>query len=198
MSAAEETLKVKEYTKPKTAPIVNRILDFLSSVRFGVVLLCILVAFSMLGMLIIQQNVQGFDAYYASLTPAEKLVFGALGFFDVYYSWYFKFLLLVLSLNIVLASIDRFPSAWSYISEPKISATRDWILKQKTNSILRLKAGNETEIVETLERVFKQNGLTTQTAQSNESFYAVDEEGKKDFSKIGKKTYLFVFGQSGK
>jgi len=198
MSAAEETLKAKEYTKTKTAPIVNRILDFLSSVRFGVVLLCILVAFSMLGMLIIQQNVQGFDAYYASLTPAEKLVFGALGFFDVYYSWYFKFLLLVLSLNIVLASIDRFPSAWSYISEPKISATRDWILKQKSNSILRLKAGNETEIVETLERVFKQNGLTTQTAQSNESFYAVDEEGKKDFSKIGKKTYLFVFGQSGK
>lgn len=37
----------------------------------------------MIGMLIIQQNVQGFDAYFASLTPAEKLVYGSLGFFDI-------------------------------------------------------------------------------------------------------------------
>ncbi len=198
MSAAEETIKVKEFTKPKTAPIVNRVLDFLSSVRFGVVLLCVLVAFSMLGMLIIQQNVQGFDAYYASLTPAEKLVYGSLGFFDVYYSWYFKFLLLVLSLNIVLASIDRFPSAWSYISKPKISATRDWILKQKQNSVLRLSARNENDVVENISRIFKQNGLTAQTEQTNKSSYAVDDEGKKDFSRIENKTYLFVFGQSGK
>jgi cytochrome c biogenesis protein len=143
MSAVEETLKVKEYAKPKSAPIVNRILDFLSSVRFGVVLLCILVGLSMLGMLIIQQNVQGFDAYYASLTPAEKLVYGGLGLFDVYYSWYFNFILLVLSLNIVLASIDRFPSAWSYVKDPKLSATRDFLFKQKQNAVLSIKAENE-------------------------------------------------------
>ena len=49
----------------------------------------------MIGMLIIQQNVQGFDAYFASLTPAEKLSYGSLGFFDIYYSWYFNLLLLV-------------------------------------------------------------------------------------------------------
>jgi cytochrome c biogenesis protein len=198
MSVAEETLKAKEFINPKTAPIVNRLLDFLSSVRFGVVLLCILVAFSMLGMLIIQQNVQGFDAYYASLTPAEKLVFGALGLFDVYHSWYFNFILLVLSLNIVLASIDRFPSAWSYISKPKVSATRDWILKQKQNAVLRVNARNENEIVEKVSRNLKQNGLTAQTAQSSESFYAIDEQGKKDFSKIENKIYLFVFGEKGK
>ena len=96
MSAAEETIRPKEIAKPKTAPMINRIIDFFSSVRFGVVLLCSLVALSMVGMLIIQQNVQGFDSYYASLTPAEKTVFGSLGLFDVYYSWYYKFLLLVL------------------------------------------------------------------------------------------------------
>jgi cytochrome c biogenesis protein len=105
-------------------------LDFVSSVRLGVTLLCILVVLSMIGMLIVQQNVQGFDAYYASLTPAEKMVYGSLGFFDIYYAWYFKFLLLVLSLNIILASIDRFPSAWSYISKPKLTATRAWLESQ--------------------------------------------------------------------
>ncbi|MDQ3130895.1 MAG: cytochrome c biogenesis protein ResB [Acidobacteriota bacterium] len=199
MSAAEETIKVKDFAKPKTAPIVNRVLDFLSSVRFGVVLLCVLVAFSMLGMLVIQQNVQGFDAYYASLTPAEKLVYGSLGLFDVYYSWYFKLLLLVLSLNIVLASIDRFPVAWkNYISRPKVTATRDWILNQKQNAVFRINARNEKEVVEIISETLKHNGLTTQTAQTSQSSYAVDDEGKKDFSRIENKTYLYVFGQSGK
>ncbi|MCV4614492.1 cytochrome c biogenesis protein ResB, partial [Escherichia coli] len=77
-----------------------------------------------------QQNVQGFDSYYASLTPAEKIVFGYLGFFDIYHTWYFNFLLLFLSLNIILASIDRFPSAWSYIRKPKTSATEKWLLSR--------------------------------------------------------------------
>src|SRR5688500_18612571 len=131
MSAAERTIKVKEVSKSRSAPILDRILNFLSAVRFGVVLLCILVALSMIGMLLIQQNVQGFDAYYASLTPAEKMVFGYLGFFDIYHSWYYILLLLILSLNLVLASIDRFPSAWAYISKPKLSATRSWLLRQK-------------------------------------------------------------------
>ena len=74
MSAAEEALNANPLAKPHAAPIGNRLLDFISSVRVGVFLLCILVVLSMIGMLIIQQNVQGFDSYYASLTPAEKLV----------------------------------------------------------------------------------------------------------------------------
>ncbi|MEK7857212.1 MAG: cytochrome c biogenesis protein ResB, partial [Acidobacteriota bacterium] len=121
MSAAEETLKAGEMPKANV-PIFDHWLNFLSSVRFGVVQLCILVVLSIIGMLIVQQNVQGFDSYFASLTPAERLVFGSLGFFDIYHGWYFNFLLLLLSLNIILASIDRFPSAWKYIRQPKLTA----------------------------------------------------------------------------
>ena len=131
MSAVEETINAQEVSKRKGVPLFNRLLDLLSSVRLGVILLCVLVVLAMVGMLIIQQNVQGFDAYYAGLTPAEKLVFGYLGLFDIYHSWYFNLTLLVLSLNIVLASIERFPSAWSYIASPKLTATRDWLLNQK-------------------------------------------------------------------
>ena len=97
-------------------------------------MLCILVVLAMIGMLIMQQNVQGFETYYASLTPAEKLVFGALGIFDIYHSWYFNFILIVLSLNIVLASIDHFPAAWSYISRPKLDASKKWLLGQKQSA----------------------------------------------------------------
>lgn len=198
MSVAEETIKAKPIARTQSVPIVNRILDFLSSVRFGVVLLCILVALSMAGMLIIQQNVVGFDSYFASLTPAEKLVFGSLGLFDVYHSWYFNSLLLVLSLNIVLASIDHFPSSWSYIKSPKLTATRDWLLNQKQNAVLNIQAADEKELIEKIESAFKGGGMKTRTAQTKESFYALDENGRKDFSKIEHKNYLFVFGERGR
>lgn len=198
MSAAEETLKAREISRQKSLPVLDRILTFLSSVRFGIVLLCILVAFSMIGMLIIQQNVQGFDAYYASLTPAEKTVYGYLGFFDIYHSWYYNFLLLILSLNIVLASIDRFPSAWSYISNPKLSATRGWLLRQKQSAVLQAPESDEKEIAEKISRAFKNNGLSAKITEESINFYASDESGSKNFQTTESKRYLFVFGESGR
>jgi cytochrome c biogenesis protein len=201
MSVAEETLKkqASEIAKPKSsAPLLNRALDFLSSVRFGVVLLCILVLLSLVGMLVVQQNVNGFDAYFASRTPAEKFIYGTLGIFDIYHSWYFNFLLLVLSLNIVLASIDRFPSAWSYISKPKLNATRGWILTQKQNAVLPTAGENEQEIAEKISRVFKANGLSAKIAQNKNISYGLDANGNKNFSDIITRTQLYVFGESGK
>src|SRR5687767_3647137 len=163
MSAAQETIRGSDAARARAKPIGDRILDFLSSVRFGVTLLCILVLLSMIGMLIIQQNVEGFDSYYASLMPAEKAVYGSLGLFNIYYSWYFKLLLLILSLNIILASIDRFPTAWAYISKPKLTATRAWLLQQPVNVIVESEE-SESEIADNIRTAFKKNGLSTRIA----------------------------------
>lgn len=183
MSAAEETFAAKPAVKRKSAPILNRILDFFSSVRFGVTLLCVMVVLSMIGMLIVQQNVQGFDAYFASLTPAEKTVYGTLGFFDIYHSWYFNFLLLVLSLNIILASIDRFPSAWSYIVKPKLWATKKWLLAQQQSASLAITAASRAEAAERIAAVFKANGLSPQIAEKNGEMFVFGEAGR--FNRLG-------------
>src|SRR6476620_508015 len=183
MSAAEQTLERREAVTPRSKPIGDRALDFVSSVRFGVTLLCVMVVLSMIGMLIIQQNVQGFDAYYASLTPAEKLIYGYLGFFDIYYSWYFKFLLLVLSLNIVLASIDRFPSAWSYIVKPKLWATKKWLLVQPQNASLAVTAGDKSEAAEKIAQTFTDNGFSTTVSSKDGNTYVFGETGR--FNRLG-------------
>jgi cytochrome c biogenesis protein len=200
MSVAEETIQAKTQalSKPKSVPVINRVLIFLSSVRFGVTLLCILVLFSVIGMLIIQQNVNGFDAYYASLTPAEKLAYGSLGIFDIYHSWYYNLLLLVLSLNIVLASIDHFPSSWTYISRPKLNATRGWLFRQKQNIAVQMQGVDEKEIANKISRAFKANGFSAKISQSNTSAYASDEDGNKNYSNIVSKTNFYVFGESGR
>lgn len=178
--------------------MLNRFLDFISSVRFGVVQLISLVVLSMIGMLIIQQNVQGFDAYFASLTPAERLVYGSLGFFDIYHSWYFNFLLLLLSLNIVLASIDRFPSAWSYIAQPKLTATKDWLLEQFASAQIRIDASDEDKIADRIKTIFESNGLRASITETTSTVYGVDENGRKEFSNIISTKGVTVFGQRGK
>lgn len=183
MSAAEESIKSSPAVGRKSAPILNRFLDFVSSVRFGVFQLCVLVVLSMIGMLVLQQNVQGFDAYYASLTPAERLVFGSLGFFDIYHSWYFNAVLLILSLNIVLASIDRFPSAWSYIAKPKVKGTRGWLLARKENETLEFSNTTTDEVTEKVRKEFAANGMSTTITDDGGYRYVFGESGK--FNRLG-------------
>ena len=197
MSTAEETLKGQPAAKEKTIPVLNRVLDFLSSVRFGVVQLCILVVFAMIGMLIVQQNVGGFDTWYVGLTPAEKTVWGYLGFFDIYHSWYFNLILLSLSLNIILASIDRFPSTWKdYISRPKVTATRDWLLGRREHIVIESKA-SEDEIDSKVKKAFEDAGFKTRVTPLTYTSYAIDEDGRKDFSKIVTRNTTDIFGQKG-
>lgn len=178
MSAAEDAIKGQVKPKRKSAPFLNRALDFLSSVRFGVVTLCILVVLSMIGMLIMQQNVQGFEAYYASLTPAEKTLFGYLGFFDIYHSWYYNFLLLVLSLNIILASIDRFPSAWSYLAKPKIKATRPWMLARSDNETIAVSSASVDETVEDVKAALQASGMKPKVAVDGTATMVFGEKGR--------------------
>lgn len=198
MSAVEDAITIKDSAKSPSIPVLNRILDLLSSVRLGVIVLCVLVVFAMAGMLIIQQNVVGFDAYYAGLTPAEKIVFGKLGLFDIYHSWYFNFLLVFLSLNIVLASIDRFPSAWSYISKPKTFATRAWLSEQKQSKVIELTAHSKEEAEVIVKNALISNGYKPQTNEFSTAEYALKPDGTKDFSSLNQVSNTIVFAEKGR
>ncbi|HXI88760.1 MAG TPA: cytochrome c biogenesis protein ResB [Blastocatellia bacterium] len=140
---------VKVITK-KGDSVLDKVLGLLSSVRFGIVMLSTLLLCCMIGMLVMQVNVDGFQKYYANLKPAQKLVYGALGLFDIYrrgaplppsplrfldaywpaYLNYFQLFLAITGLNIILASIDRFPAAWQYIVKPKLTASPKFIAAQ--------------------------------------------------------------------
>jgi cytochrome c biogenesis protein len=120
---ADRALKASE-------SVIDQILRLFSSVRFGIIMLMLLLACCMIGMVIMQKNVEGFTRYYEALTPAQRSLYGSLGFFDIYHSWYFTALLAVTGLNIVLASIDRFPTAWQYIRKPRSDASPNFIRAQ--------------------------------------------------------------------
>jgi cytochrome c biogenesis protein len=155
----------------------KRTLDLLSSVTFGVSLLVLLAAACMVGMLVMQQNVEGFDKYFASLTPAQRFLYGNLGVFDIYHAWYFNALLLVLSLNIVLASIDRFPGAWTYISRKKLDASAHWLSGQKPSATVGLRAASLEEAVGRVVGAFRGVGLKTVVTEKKGKTYVFGERG---------------------
>ena len=138
---------------PKTKPFsvwtaVDFVLDILSSVPFGLILLILLITGCMIGMLIQQQELPSFAKYYAELTPAERIVYGRLGFFDIYHIWYFNVLLLLLSLNIILASIDHFPAAWSFLTKKKLTASPTFAKAQRTKGEVELPGTARATLVE--------------------------------------------------
>lgn len=155
----------------------KRTLDLLSSVRFGVTLLMLLAGACMVGMLIMQQNVEGFDKYFAVMTPAQKFLWGNLGVFDIYHAWYFNALLLVLSLNIVLASIDRIPGAWTFISRKKLDASAHWLRGQKPSATLTLKAETLEEAVARVTGAFRGARLRTVVTEKKGKTYVFGERG---------------------
>src|SRR5829696_10087128 len=150
MSAIRETqtkLTVKAAAETAAeAGWATRAMDLIRGVRFGVVLLVLLAGACVVGMLVVQVNVDGFDKYYAALTPSQRMLYSALGFFDIYHTWYFNAMLLVLSLNIILSSIDNLPNAWTYLSRKKLDASAHWLSGQEQYATLALEAETAAEV----------------------------------------------------
>ena len=83
---------------------------FFTSIRLTIVLLSAIALGSVLGTIIPQQEAA--EAFSARLQPAVLAVFKAFQIFNVYHSAWFILLLLLLSVNLTVCSLDRFPAAW--------------------------------------------------------------------------------------
>jgi cytochrome c biogenesis protein len=145
---AESKVEVRAGAEPVVAPrssinFIDRTLSFLSSVKLGITLMLVLIFFSILGTVIIQYNIDGFDKYYASLTPAQRQLYHTLDLFDLYHAWWFTTLLILFSLNLVLVSIDLFPKAWRYLAEPVVRATPAFLKSQGVYKQFRLPGGED-------------------------------------------------------
>jgi cytochrome c biogenesis protein len=127
---------------------IDAFLNLISSVPFGIFQLVMLIIACMIGMLIQQVELETFAKYYAELTPAEKIIYGRLGFFDIYHVWYFNLLLLLLSLNIILASIDHFPAAWSFVRRKKLTASPTFAMAQRFREKVELPHATREQLVE--------------------------------------------------
>ena len=92
------------------------IFKFFASVRVTVTLLLTLAATSVIGT-VIPQN-QNMDAYLHTYGQNMYRLFSVLDMFDMYHSWWFRLLLVILTINIIVCSLDRLPSVWKIVVKP--------------------------------------------------------------------------------
>ena len=91
----------------------NPLWKFFCSVKLTVVLLLSLAFTSIIGT-VIPQN-ENPEAYLQAYGAFRYQLLSALGIFDMYHSWWFQGLLLFLTVNIVVCSIDRLQGSWKII-----------------------------------------------------------------------------------
>lgn len=96
--------------------VSEKIWKFLSSVKLAVVLLIILAIVSVIGTLIAQNEAP--EQYLREYSQVTVNLFEAIGFFDMYHTWWFVFLLFLLTANLTVCTLDRFPHTWKIITAP--------------------------------------------------------------------------------
>jgi cytochrome c biogenesis protein len=90
----------------------------IASIQTGVVLLILVVIFAAVGTIVLQRPVTEPDEMQRAYSPQALQILDKVGLTDVFHSWWFLGLVLLVSICIVAASIDRFPNSWRYFSRP--------------------------------------------------------------------------------
>jgi cytochrome c biogenesis protein len=115
--------------------------DFFCSLKLTMFLLISLAAISIIGTIIPQGTIP--PEYLATISPAKHQVYKALGFFDMYHSWWFILLLYLLTVNLVACSIKRLPHIWKIVSHPTL--VMDSGLEQSLPNKASFKTGESPE-----------------------------------------------------
>ena len=111
--------------------LFSKLWKFFASVRLTVVLLLSLAVTSIIGT-VIPQN-QSPAAYFHNYGEFFYKIFSALNIFDMYHSWWFQLLLLTLSINVIVCSLNKLSTTWKivFVKIPPFNALKFRSLSNK-------------------------------------------------------------------
>jgi len=90
----------------------------LGSIKTGVVLIILVVIFSAAGTVILQRPMTDPDDMQRAYSPRMLRFLDATGLTDVFHTRWFVALMILVSLSIIAASVERFPKAWRFFARP--------------------------------------------------------------------------------
>jgi len=96
-----------------SADYLNNIWKFFASLQLTITVLLSLAVTSIIGTLIPQN--QDPAVYFQTFGPFLYRLFEVLNIFDMYHSWWFQMLILLLTVNVLICSIDRLSVTWKII-----------------------------------------------------------------------------------
>ncbi len=140
----------------------------LSSVKTGVILIILVVIFSAAGTVILQRPMTDSDDMARAYSPAMLRFLDATSLTDVYHARWFVALMILVSLSIIAASVERFPNAWRYFARPYKSPDEGFRRVLPTQA--RIAIADEEQGLTAAERAFHRLGLRTERIVRTESF----------------------------
>jgi cytochrome c biogenesis protein len=155
--------------------LLNKLWEFFASVRLSVVLLLSLAITSIVGTLIPQNGTPA--AYLEKYGESLFKLFATLGVFDMYHSWWFQALIVLLTVNIVVCSINRLSATG------KIIFTRNPSFKVSKFRHVRHKAEfkdprTPDQLKEVYQPFMSRRFRTTRINQTDEGYAIFGEKGR--------------------
>jgi cytochrome c biogenesis protein len=104
--------------------VINKIWGLFASVKLAIVIFSLIALTSIVGTVLEQgaesaRNVVILSKLFGeTLGPTVYAILNNLGFMDMYRSWWFRALLALFSMNIIVCSLDRLPRIWKLAREP--------------------------------------------------------------------------------
>jgi len=137
--------------------VPHKIWQTLSAIKTGVILLIVVVIVSAAGTVILQRPVTDPDEMQRAYSPQVLHILDGFGLTDIFHAWWFVTLLVLVSLSIVAASIQRFPNSWRYYSRPYKSP--DETFRKALATQAQIPIGDEDSGLVAAEHVFQRAGL---------------------------------------
>lgn len=155
----------------------RKIWKTLSSIKTGVVLIILVVIFSAAGTVILQRPMTDPDDMQRAYSPSMLRLLDATGLTDVFHTRWFVALMILVSVSIIAASVDRFPNSWRYFARPYKSPDDGFRRVLPTQA--QLSITDEEQGLSAAEHAFRHMGLKTERiVRTNNSFSLFSERNR--------------------
>ncbi|AUD14033.1 cytochrome C biogenesis protein [Planococcus sp. MB-3u-03] len=117
--------------------IIDKIWNFFSSVKVGVGIIIVLLVAAALGTILPQKQYvpaatdADIEAYYTDIYGSVGTVYHALGFHDMYNSFWFIGLVGMLAISLIIASLDRFVPLYRSLKNQRVLRHSSFMRKQR-------------------------------------------------------------------
>ncbi len=161
---------------PSLRSASRKIWQTLSSIKTGVVLIILVVIFSAAGTVILQRPMTDADDMQRAYSPAMLRFLDVTGLTDVFHTRWFVALLILVSLCIIAASVQRFPNAWRFFARPYKSPDESFRKALPTHA--QILVPDEEQGLSAAERAFRHLGMKTERIVRTNSFSLFSERSR--------------------
>lgn len=161
---------------PSLRSAIRKTWQTLSSIKTGVLLIILVVIFSAAGTVILQRPMTDPDDMARAYSPAMLRFLDAAGLTDVFHARWFVALMILVSLSIIAASVERFPNSWRYFARPYKSPDEGFRRVLPLHATVTI--ADEEQGLVAAERALRRSGFKAERIVRTDSFSLFSERNR--------------------